>query len=76
MPITWRWSTLHPAYNRPFSVTAPAEAPRTRLAAQLLDAMERLHAYCISPMGLGRSGGLAINGGPDFLGLSTWIFNV
>ena len=59
------------------SVTAPAEAPRTRFdRADFLDAMERLHAYYISPMGLGRSGSLAINGGPDFLGLSTWIFDV
>ena len=38
--------------------------------------MERLHAFYYGAMGLNRSGGLSINGRPDFQGIATWIFDV
>jgi hypothetical protein len=41
-----------------------------------LDAMERLDAFYYSRMGLNRPAGLSINGGPDFLGIATWIFDI
>ena len=41
-----------------------------------LDAMERLHAFYSSRMGLIRPAGLSIGGKPDFLGIATWIFDV
>jgi hypothetical protein len=41
-----------------------------------LDAMERLHAFYYSRLGLSRPQGLAIDGRPDFLGVATWIFDL
>ncbi|MGE3959168.1 MAG: M12 family metallopeptidase [Vicinamibacterales bacterium] len=62
---------------RPMAVTAPVQAPRTRFdRIDFLDAMERLNAFYASPMGLNRDAGLSIGGGPDFLGIATWIFDV
>lgn len=62
---------------RPMAVTAPVQAPRTRFdRTDFLDAMERLNAFYGSPMGLQRDAGLSIGGGPDFLGIATWIFDV
>jgi hypothetical protein len=42
----------------------------------LLDAMERLNAVYYSRMGLNRSGGLSLNGKPDFQGIATWLFDI
>lgn len=68
---------LYSVYLRPLSTAAPAESPRTRFdRADFLDAMERLHAFYFSRMGLNRPGGVAINGKPDFQGIATWIFDV
>lgn len=62
---------------RPMSVTVPVQSPRTRFDRNdFLDAMERLNAFYASPMGLQRDAGLSIGGGPDFLGIATWIFDV
>lgn len=62
---------------RPMAVTTPVQAPRTRFdRTDFLDAMERLNAFYMSPMGLQRDAGLTIGGGPDFLGIATWIFDV
>jgi len=68
---------LYAAYLRPLQSSAPAESPRTRFDRNdFLDAMERLHAFYYSGMGLNRSGGLSINGRPDFQGIATWVFDV
>lgn len=62
---------------RPLTVSVPLQAARTRFdRSDFLDAMERLHALYYSRMGLNREGGLSIGGGPDFLGIATWIFDV
>lgn len=56
---------------------APSEAPRTRFdRADMLLAMERLHAFYMSRMGLQRPQGLSIDGRPDFLGIAQWIFDI
>lgn len=68
---------LYAAYLRPLQSTAPAESPRTRFDRNdFLDAMERLHAFYYSRMGLNRTAGLSIGGRPDFAGIATWIFDV
>jgi hypothetical protein len=41
-----------------------------------LSAMDRLHAFYMAPEGLQRPNGLSINGGPDFLGIAAWIFDI
>jgi hypothetical protein len=56
---------------------APTEASRTRFdRADMLLAMERLHAFYMSRMGLQRPQGLSIGGRPDFLGIAQWIFDI
>jgi len=68
---------LYTAYLRPLSLTAPLELPRTQFDRNdFLDAMERLHAFYYSRMGLNRPAGLSVNNKPDFLGLATWIFDI
>ena len=44
--------------------------------ADMLLAMERLHSFYISRMGLKRPDGLSIAGRPDFLGIAQWIFDI
>lgn len=62
---------------RPMAWTTPLTRPRTNFDRNdFLDAMERLNAFYMSPMGLNRDAGLSIGGGPDFLGIATWIFDV
>jgi hypothetical protein len=56
---------------------APTEAQRTRFdRADMLLAMERLHGFYMSRVGLQRPQGLSINGRPDFLGIAQWIFDI
>lgn len=56
---------------------APTEAQRRRFdRADMLLAMERLHAFYMSRMGLQRPQGLSIDGRPDFLGIAQWIFDI
>ena len=56
---------------------APTEAQRTRFdRADMLLAMERLHGFYMSRMGLQRPQGLSIGGRPDFLGIAQWIFDI
>jgi hypothetical protein len=38
--------------------------------------LTRLDRFYASPDGLWRPNGLSIEGGPDFLGIATWIFGV
>jgi hypothetical protein len=70
-------AALYRTPMRPLSFTAPLQAPRTRFSrGDFLDAMERLHAFYYSRMGLNRDAGLSIGGRPDFQGIATWIFDV
>jgi hypothetical protein len=55
----------------------PTESTRTQFdRGDLLLAMERLHAFYMSRIGLHRPQGLSIDGKPDFLGIAQWIFDV
>ena len=59
------------------AVRTPTEPARTRFdRADMLLAMERLHGFYMSRMGLNRPQGLSINGRPDFLGIAQWIFDI
>ena len=44
--------------------------------SEFLDVMNRLDAFYRAPEGLQRPGGLSLNGGPDFIGIATWLFDV
>lgn len=44
--------------------------------SEFLDAMNRLDAFYRAPEGLQRPNGLSLNGGPDFIGIATWVFDV
>lgn len=62
---------------QPSAITRPAESVRTRFdRTELLQIMERLHAFYMSPLGLQRPQGLSINGRPDFLGIAAWLFDI
>jgi hypothetical protein len=62
---------------RPLQSVYPSEPAHTQFdRTDFLDAMERLHAFYYSKMGLMRDGGLSIGGKPDFQGIATWIFDV
>lgn len=68
---------LYNAQMRDSAVRTPAEAARTRFDRQdMLLAMERLHGFYMSRMGLNRPQGLSIGGKPDFLGIAQWIFDI
>ncbi|MBM3807820.1 MAG: hypothetical protein FJW22_06445 [Acidimicrobiia bacterium] len=43
---------------------------------EFLSVMNRLDAFYRAPEGLQRPNGLSLNGGPDFIGIATWIFDV
>jgi hypothetical protein len=43
---------------------------------EFLDVLGRLDRFYAAPEGLQRSEGLSIAGGPDFLGIAAWIFDV
>jgi hypothetical protein len=62
---------------RESSIRTPTESVRSQFdRADLLLAMERLHAFYMSRYGLQRPQGLSINGRPDFLGIAQWIFDI
>jgi hypothetical protein len=62
---------------RETSIGRPTEPVRTRFdRADFLQAMERLHAFYMSRIGLHRPQGLSIEGRPDFNGIAQWIFDV
>jgi len=62
---------------RPSTITRPTESVRTQFdRGELLSAMERLHAFYMSPLGLQRPQGLSIGGRPDFLGIAAWLFDI
>jgi hypothetical protein len=65
------------ALLRQSDIRFPTESTRTQFArGDLLLAMERLHAFYMSRIGLHRPQGLSIDGKPDFLGIAQWIFDV
>jgi hypothetical protein len=43
---------------------------------EFLEVLNRLDRFYSAPEGLQRPNGLSIAGGPDFLGIATWIFDV
>jgi hypothetical protein len=67
-------------YNAKFHespLRTPTEPPRSRFdRGDMLIAMERLHGFYMSKMGLQRPEGLSLNGRPDFLGIAQWIFDI
>jgi hypothetical protein len=68
---------LYTVQLRESTIRVPTESVRTRFdRADLLLAMERLHAFYMSRSGLNRPAGLAIGGRPDYLGIAQWIFDV
>ena len=59
------------------SLTRPSFTPVVSFSrAELLDALQQLDAFYAAPAGLRRPDGLSISGGPDFLGIAAWIFDV
>jgi hypothetical protein len=68
---------LYNSQMRESVVRTPTEAVRTRFdRADMLLAMERLHGFYMSRMGLNRPQGLSIGGRPDFLGIAQWVFDI
>jgi hypothetical protein len=68
---------LYNSQLRESTIRTPTESVRSQFdRADLLLAMERLHAFYMSRLGLNRPQGLSINGAPDFLGIAQWIFDV
>lgn len=68
---------LYNAQLRESDIRFPTESVKTRFdRTDLLVAMERLHAFYMSRMGLQRPQGLSIEGRPDFLGIAQWIFDI
>ncbi len=62
---------------RESNLRTPTETTRQRFdRGDMLIAMERLHAFYMSRMGLNRPQGLSIDGRPDFLGIAQWIFDI
>ncbi len=43
---------------------------------EFLNVLNQLDAFYAAPEGLQRPNGLSISGGPDFLGIATWVFDV
>jgi hypothetical protein len=68
---------LYDQQLRESTLRTPTEPVRTRFdRADLLLAMERLHAFYMSRFGLNRPDGLSIGGRPDFIGIAQWIFDI
>lgn len=71
------WALIYNAQMRESTIRTPTEpARRSFTRGDMLQAMERLHAFYMSPMGLQRPQGLSIDGRPDFLGIAQWIFDI
>lgn len=65
------------ALLRESDIRFPTESVKTRFERNdLLVALERLHAFYMSRIGLHRPQGLSIDGRPDFLGIAQWIFDI
>lgn len=71
---TDEWRQKHPGWT---SGSRSAFTPLVSFGRnEFLDAMQRLDAFYAAPEGLQRPNGLSIQGGPDFQGIATWIFDV
>lgn len=64
--------------NPDLTPLAPAVFTRTLSFSreEFLDALHKLDRFYAAPEGLQRGDGLSIAGGPDFLGIATWLFDV
>ncbi len=59
------------------SLTPSSFRPSVSLSRdEFLDVLNRLDRFYSAPEGLQRPNGLSISGGPDFLGIATWIFDI
>jgi hypothetical protein len=68
------WKSKHPTWN---SVSrGPIDASVSFDRTEFLNVLNDLDRFYSAPEGLRRSNGLSISGGPDFLGIATWIFDV
>ena len=74
----WRWTDEWRQKN-------PGRTPLTPSAFrpvisfgrdEFLDVLNRLDRFYAAPEGLQRPNGLSIAGGPDFLGIAAWIFDI
>jgi tartrate-resistant acid phosphatase type 5 len=81
----WNEVVARITQSEEWRVKHPGETPRPprgcRAAVQLdrgefLQAMQRLDVLYRAPEGLQRSGGLSIEGTPDFVGIAAWIFDI
>ena len=62
---------------RAFGLNRPSLPVQTRFdRTDFLGAMDQLHAFYRSTLGLNRPNGLSLSGRPDFLGIATWIFDI
>lgn len=69
------WRTKHPtwtAYGNRGAITASVSFNRD----EFLNVLNQLDSFYSSRDGLQRPNGLSISGGPDFLGIATWVFDV
>lgn len=68
------WKDKHPGWT---SGTRGAFTPVVNFDRnEFLQALQQLDAFYAAPEGLQRPNGLSISGGPDFLGIATWLFDV
>ena len=71
---TDEWLAKHPGLQ---PLTRPSFNPQVRFdRGEFLDVLQRLDGFYRAPEGLQRPNGLSISGGPDFLGIATWMFDV
>jgi hypothetical protein len=68
------WKDKHPGWT---SGTRVGFAPAVSFdRSEFLQVLQQLDAYYAATEGLQRPSGLSINGGPDFLGIATWVFDI
>jgi hypothetical protein len=68
------WRTKHPTWSSGTRGRINASVSFDR--NEFLNVLNQLDAFYSAPEGLQRSNGLSISGGPDFLGIATWVFDV
>jgi len=69
------WRTKHPtwtSYGNRGAIRASVSFNRD----EFLNVLNQLDSFYSSRDGLQRANGLSISGGPDFLGIATWVFDV
>jgi hypothetical protein len=71
---TDEWRGKHPGWAPATPLPGASRLPFTR--EELLVVMERLDRFYAAPEGLQRPDGLSIGGGPDLLGIATWVVDV